>query len=83
MGTLERKDRPSLIGIDVIIVILSEAAFALSELSNLLLGAVMQAKQGSTIAKALQERVAGIEKETKRIAVTEVLMTKLISVLQV
>lgn len=83
IGTLERKDRPSLIGVDIIIVILSEAAFAISDLGNLLLHAVKQANQRSTIAKALQERSAGIEKETKKIAMAEVLMTKLISVLRV
>lgn len=83
IGTLDRKDRSSLIGVDALIVTLSEAAFAISEIGNLLLDAVGQADQGRTIEEALQERRAAFVKETKTVGVTDVLMTKLISVLQV
>lgn len=83
IGTLERKDRPSLIGVDVLIVTLSEAAFAISEIGNLLLDAVGQVDQRGTIEEALQERRAAFVKETKTVGVADVLMTKLISVLQV
>ena len=83
IGTLERKDRPSLIGVDIIIVVLSEATFAVSEVGKLLSDAVSQVDHGSSIAEIFQERRASLEKQTKRIAVTEVAMTKVISVLQV
>lgn len=83
INMLDQKDRPELIDIDVIVIVLSESALALSETGNMLLDAVRQAHEtGCKLEYALTLYQLGIGEAAARLELADSAMTKLLSVLQ-